>query len=872
MLMGTAGMVLGLAQLQVIPIEDGTSQLHEAFNIRLEELTVVDMKFLEGCAKPTVAVLYEDPKHARHIKTYEISMFEKEFVDGPWSQQNLDPGSSLIIPVPKPLGGAIVVGESVVTYLGGPEQHVFSAPIKPSIITCYGGIDADGSRATARIDADGSRYLLSDHTGSLYLMVLAHDGNRAAGIKAAIWASRTGDSHLIRIHEKAVNPVEPSNYIEVLETYSNLGPIVDFCVVDLERQGQGDEGHLRWKGVGVAGQIVTCSGVAFDGGLRVVRNGIGINEQATVELGGIKYLVLSFIGETRILAINADDELDEAEITGFDGGAQTLYCSNTLHGQLVQVTSSSVRVMTLAEGEGGDGALQFEWKPKPGSAINMASGSATQVQELCALLVEGTWLYLEGYSRGIVLERSDLTLDSEISCLDVGPVEDGEAKSSRYVVVGTWSMEMLLFTLPLGKEPIAKEQLGGEVIPRSVLMNVFEGLPYCLAGMGDGQLLSWRMDGNTGALSDRKRIMLGTKPIQLKTFRFNGTVNAFAASDRPTIIYSSNKKLVFSNLNEDELQIAPTINYSSNKKLVFSNLNEDVVPLHEQPRRIAHQEATKSFGVLTVGKSAIDEEVSFLRVLDDQTFDIVASLPLEPMELCSSICSTQFPGLNCIEVQSPWSSDGAYADVRGDFVVVGDLMRSVSLLMYKQEEGTLELRARSTHVEMFAGRYQALPTTVCVQRQILPCDAVTDEGSAKQAEVAENSNNMYVVRKNSDAATDGERNKLEAAALKTLLFVTIEGVIGVIASLPKPLFEILAKLQDAMRKVVRGVGGFDHTSWRSFCNERKASESKGFVDGDLLEQFLDLGAERMQQVATLVGGGVSVEELTKHVEDIARLH
>ena len=34
------------------------------------------------------------------------------------------------------------------------------------------------------------------------------------------------------------------------------------------------------------------------------------------------FLVLTFVGETRILAINADDELDEAEIQGFDSEAQ----------------------------------------------------------------------------------------------------------------------------------------------------------------------------------------------------------------------------------------------------------------------------------------------------------------------------------------------------------------------------------------------------------------------------------------------------------------------------------------------------------------------------------------------------------------------
>ena len=34
------------------------------------------------------------------------------------------------------------------------------------------------------------------------------------------------------------------------------------------------------------------------------------------------YLVLTFVGETRILAISAEDELDEAEIDGFQSDTQ----------------------------------------------------------------------------------------------------------------------------------------------------------------------------------------------------------------------------------------------------------------------------------------------------------------------------------------------------------------------------------------------------------------------------------------------------------------------------------------------------------------------------------------------------------------------
>lgn len=42
------------------------------------------------------------------------------------------------------------------------------------------------------------------------------------------------------MHPEAVSPeTDPGNFVEVLDTFTNLGPIVDFCVVDLDRQGQG---------------------------------------------------------------------------------------------------------------------------------------------------------------------------------------------------------------------------------------------------------------------------------------------------------------------------------------------------------------------------------------------------------------------------------------------------------------------------------------------------------------------------------------------------------------------------------------------------------------------------------------------------------
>jgi DNA damage-binding protein 1 len=71
-----------------------------------------------------------------------------------------------------------------------------------------------------------------------------------------------------------------------------------------------------------------------------------------------------------------------------------------------------------------------------------------------------------------------------------------------------------------------------------------------------------------------------------------------------------------------------------------------------------------------------------------------------------------------------------------------------------------------------------------------------------------------------------------------------------------------------MCTVIQGVGGLDHATWRSFRNERRVSPPRGFIDGDLIESFLDLKHEKMLEVVKALG--ISVEELCKRVETLQR--
>ncbi|ONK57039.1 uncharacterized protein A4U43_C10F15940 [Asparagus officinalis] len=950
---------------KVIPF-DNKGQLKEAFNIRLEELQVLDIKFLYGCPKPTIAVLYQDNKDARHVKTYEVGLKEKDFVEGPWSQNNLDNGAGLLIPVPMPLGGVIIIGEETIVYCSA---NSFKAiPIKPSITRAYG-----------RVDADGSRYLLSDNTGLLHLLVITHEKERVTGLKiehlgetsvastisyldnAVVYVgSSYGDSQLVKLN---LQPDANGSYVEALERYVNLGPIVDFCVVDLERQGQG--------------QVVTCSGAYKDGSLRVVRNGIGINEQASVELQGIKglwslrsstddphdtFLVVSFISETRFLAMNMEDELEETEIEGFYSQAQTLFCQNAINDQLVQVTASSVRLVSSTSRE-----LLDEWTAPSGFSVNVATANASQV-----LLATGGGhlVYLE-IGNAKLTEVKHIQLEYEISCLDINPIGENSCYSSL-AAVGMWTdISARIYSLP-GLDMITKENLGGEIIPRSVLLCKFEGVSYLLCALGDGHLFNFLLNMNTGELSDRKKVSLGTQPITLRTFSSKDTTHVFAASDRPTVIYSSNKKLLYSNVNlrevshmcpfnsaayPDSLAIAKEGELSIGTIDDIQKLHIRSIPLGEHARRICHQEQSRTFAICSYKNchtSTEESETHFVRLLDDQTFEFKSIYQLDTYENGCSIISCSFSDDNnvyyCVgtayvlpeeneptkgrilvfavedgklqliteketkgavyslnafngkllvainqkiqlykwmlredgsrELQSECGHHGhilaLYVQTRGDFIVVGDLMKSISLLIYKHEEGAIEERARD---------YNANWMTAI---EILNDDIYLG---------AENNFNLFTVRRNSDGATDEERGRLEVVGeyhlgefvncfrhgslvmrlpdseigqIPTVIFGTVNGVIGVIASLSHDHYIFLEKLQGCLNKVIKGVGGLIHEQWRSFNNEKKTSDARNFLDGDLIESFLDLSRVKMEEISKTMD--VPVEELCRRVEELTRLH
>ncbi|XP_001607743.2 DNA damage-binding protein 1 [Nasonia vitripennis] len=997
---------------KIIPLDKDNPEL-KASSIRMDEQNVQDVNFLHGCTNPTLILIHQDI-NGRHVKTHEISLRDKEFVKIPWRQDNVEREAMMVIPVPSPICGAIIIGQESILYHDGTTYVTVVPPIiKQSTISCY-----------AKVDNQGLRYLLGDLAGHLFMLFLEQD-KKADGsmvikdLKVELLGevsipecityldngvifigSRLGDSQLIKLNTK---PDENGSYCSTMETFTNLAPIVDMAVVDLERQGQG--------------QIVTCSGAFKEGSLRIIRNGIGIQEHASIDLPGIKgmwalkvdsvnfdnTLVLSFVGQTRILMLNGE-EVEETEIPGFVADEQTFHTGNVTNDVIIQITPTSARLISNKSS-----SVISEWEPDNKRTISVVACNGTQV--LCAT---GNDLFYLEINDNQIVSKGYTTLQHEVACVDISPL-DGSSEA-KIVAVGLWTdISVRILTLPKLEE-INKELLGGEIIPRSILMTCFEGNTYLLCALGDGSMYYFTLNKQNGMLADKKKVTLGTQPTVLRTFRSLSTTNVFACSDRPTVIYSSNHKLVFSNVNLKEVNHMCSLNaesYSDSLALATDNtvtigtideiqkLHIRTVPLYESPRRIAYQESTQTFGVITMRvdiqesngvniarpsastqaasisnsnhipthnkpsntASEIGQEVEIhnLLIVDQHTFEVLHAHTLVPTEYAMSLISTklgedptpyyivgtaminpdesepksgrillyhwndgkltqvaekeikgscyslvEFNGKLLASINSTvrlfeWTAEkelrlecshfnniiALYLKTKGDFVLVGDLMRSVTLLQYKTMEGSFEEIARDYNPNWM--------TSI----EILDDDTFLG---------AENCFNLFVCQKDSAATSEEERQQMQEVGQFHLgdmvnvfrhgslvmqhlgesstpthgcvLFGTVCGAIGLVTQIPSTFYEFLRNLEDRLTSVIKSVGKIEHNFWRSFNTDLKIEQCEGFIDGDLIESFLDLSHEKMAEVAMGIviddGSGMkkeaTVDDLVKIVEDLTRIH
>ena len=79
------------------------------------------------------------------------------------------------------------------------------------------------------------------------------------------------------------------------------------------------------------------------------------------------------------------------------------------------------------------------------------------------------------------------------------------------------------------------------------------------------------------------------------------------------------------------------------------------------------------------------------------------------------------------------------------------------------------------------------------------------------------------------------------------------------------------RLQARMANVIQTLGNMNFNTYRSFKNElRETEEPFRFVDGELIERFLDVDEHVQEQICKDLGP--SVEDVRNTVEELKSLH
>ncbi|KAH9372440.1 hypothetical protein HPB48_012863 [Haemaphysalis longicornis] len=436
----------------------------------------------------------------------------------------------------------------------------------------------------------------------------------------------------------------------------------------------------------------------------------------------------------------------------------------------------------------------------------------------------------------------------------------------------------------------------------------FEGDNYLLCSLGDGSLVYFLVDVGIGSLFDKRKVKLGTQPTLLKAFKSLSTTSVFACSDRPTVIYSVNHKLVFSNCEPQRGQphVRPELGRLSGQTFGVITVRQDIqgsaglAPVRPSASTLAQSftySSHSSSALHIVGASRTtserlgqEVEVHNLLIINQHTFEVLHAHRFRDNEYAMSIVSTrlgddptdyyvvgtatilpdepdakhgritvfcwangklelvteqelkgapytllEFGGKLLASVNSTvrlfeWNAErelrnecshfnnilALHLRAKGDFVLVGDLMRSMSLLAYKPLEGRFEEIAKDYKTnwmcgveilddDNFLGAETAMNLFTCQK------DSAVDDERRRLSQVAQYHLGEFVNVFRRGSLVRQNMTELASAVQGSVLFGTIHGAIGVVVQLPTDLYNLLYEVQENLNKVIKSVGKIDHT-------------------------------------------------------------
>ena len=228
---------------------------------------------------------------------------------------------------------------------------------------------------------------------------------------------------------------------------------------------------------------------------------------------------------------------------------------------------------------------------------------------------------------------------------------------------------------------------------------------------------------------------------------------------------------------------------------------------------------------------------------------------------------------------------------KGDFVLVGDLMKSVVLLNYQKDKP-------KPFVEI-AQDFDC--------KWMLALEFIDDDSFLG----CENFRNLFTLIKNPDVSTEAEQSRLvqfgqfylgesinvlthgslvmETAENRpdfiqgnSIIYAGVSGSVGLVIPISEEAYSILITVQKRLTESERilAAGNIDHSDWRRYKNQMVKKPAENFIDGDVVETLLELPRSEMTELiqdieikdAKVGLRTVSPEEVFRIIEELARLH
>ncbi|KAK6124599.1 hypothetical protein DH2020_041654 [Rehmannia glutinosa] len=384
--------------------------------------------------------------------------------------------------------------------------------------------------------ANGPRIIFSADSGDLYAIevLFESDGLRVnlsdclyKGLpsNALLWLHGGFVAAIVDMADGMVLKFE-EGFLQYKSSIQNIAPILDMCIVDYP-----DEKH---------DQMFACSGMASEGSLRIIRNGISVEKllktapiyQGVTGTWTVKmkvsdpyhsFLVLSFVEETRVLSVGVSFS-DVTDSVGFLPDVCTLACGIVADGVMVQIHQSGVRLCLPV------GTVQSDGIPLPSPICtswfpdNMTISLGAVGHDMIVVASSSPcFLFILGIRSSLayhyeVYQMHCVKLQNELSCISI-PQKDLELDrvlmddatddcvtafpSGNHVdnlfIIGTHkpSVEVVSFTRDKGLQILAigiislTNTMGTTIsgcVPQDVRLVLVDHL-YVLSGLRNGMLL-----------------------------------------------------------------------------------------------------------------------------------------------------------------------------------------------------------------------------------------------------------------------------------------------------------------------------------------------------------------------------------------------